>query len=95
MDACSHGMMTKVIFLGICIVVVVVGDGVGIADFERLGFCFPRAATSGSRELLRRVQGQGPGYVVTAVNEISQQKNFTKHEGTKLETPTSRGEGQI
>ena len=66
MDACSHGMMTKVIFLGICIVVVVVGDGVGIADFERLGFCFPRAATSGSRELLRRVQGQGPGYVVTA-----------------------------
>jgi hypothetical protein len=64
MDACSHGMMTKVIFLGICSVVVVVGDGVGIADFERLGFCFPRAATSGSRELLRRVQG--PGYVVTA-----------------------------
>ena len=77
MDACSHGMMTKVIFLGICIVVVVVGDGVGIADFERLGFCFPRAATSGSRELLRRVQGQGPGYVVTAECIFHSKKNCT------------------
>ena len=32
------------IFWGICIVV---GDGAGIADFERLGFGFPRVATSG------------------------------------------------